>query len=247
MKRLNGFAAGIGAVLMVVGYVGQSRADVITFSTASGKTDTAGDSVSATATFTTGAGTVTIALQNLLIGQKDAGQLVSDLSFTISTGQDVGSINSSSSDSILINSDKTVTPNGTVAPGWALTTVGNSLHLDGLAGSANGPAQELVGRASADGKYDNANPSLRGNGPHNPFLDGTVNWVIDVAGVTSASKISSATFSFGTAAGDNVPGVGKPGGFGGGDTPEPHMLVALLGMAGMGFVGLIWRRRKHVA
>ena len=42
-----------------------SQPDMVTFSTASGSNDIGGDPVSATATFTTGTGTVTIDLKNL--------------------------------------------------------------------------------------------------------------------------------------------------------------------------------------
>jgi hypothetical protein len=227
----------IAGVVVALSVATVGRADTVTYSTPSGSLDTAGDPVSATATFTTGAGTVTIDLQNLQAGQKDAGQLVTDLFFTISTGQTAGTISSASSDSLFINSDKSVTPNGTVDPGWALTSDLGGLELDGLAGSATGPKQELVGPASADGKYDNANGSLAGNSAHNPFLDGVAHWVIDVTGVTAGSKISSATFSFGTTEGDNV----------GGSVPEPRGLVALMGLFGMGVIGTMWSRRNRVA
>ena len=155
---------------------------------------------------------------------------MTNLFFTISTGQTAGAtISSASSDSILINGDKTVTAKGTVNPGWDLSVDGGRLELDVL-GSLVGPSHGLVGPASADGKYDNANSSLKGNGPHNPFLDGIVHWVINVPGVTSASSISAATFSFGTNTGDDVPGVKAA-------VPEPRGVVALIGVCGMGVLG----------
>src|SRR5438128_970132 len=76
---------------------GTSSAGVQTFTTGAGATDTVGEPVSAQADFTTGAGTITISLQNLIVNQNSVGQNVSDLYFTVSGTITSPTISSSSS------------------------------------------------------------------------------------------------------------------------------------------------------
>jgi hypothetical protein len=58
--------------------------------------------------------------------------------------------------------------------------------------------------------YSNANGSIAGNDPHNPFLTGTATFDLAVLGLTEASTITSAIFSFGTTEGNDVPGTRVP-------------------------------------
>ena len=210
-----------------------ANATVISFVTPSGSNDSAGDPVNAKVTFTTGAGTVAITLANNQTGMKDAGQTLSDLLFTISTGQNSGTVSSSSGLERNVNSDKTFTDGSTVAAGWVLTTSGASLHLDVLAGTGHaGPAHTILGPATGS-TYPNANGSIAGNGPHNPFLDETVTFNINVTGVTAGSTISAATFSFGTTDGaDTINGV---------PAPEPSTLI----LAAPGGLALLAMRRRR--
>ncbi len=55
--------------------------------------------------------------------------------------------------------------------------------------------------------YSNANGSIAGNGPHNPFTDGTATFLLDVSGVTMSTNVDSAVFSFGTTPGIDVSGI----------------------------------------
>src|SRR6516225_3849913 len=80
----------IGTVCSLAASVG---ANTITFFTPSGATDTVGDPVDASATFITSGNTVTIVLTDLLNNPKDVGQLVSDISFSLTSGQTVATIN----------------------------------------------------------------------------------------------------------------------------------------------------------
>jgi hypothetical protein len=82
------------AILVVVG-APTAHADTVTFDTPPGST-TSGGPVDATATFTTGAGTLSITLTNLLANPKDVAQLLSDLEFTLGNGATTGTIASSS-------------------------------------------------------------------------------------------------------------------------------------------------------
>jgi hypothetical protein len=207
-----------------------ARAGTQQFSTQSGATDTAGDPVSAVVVFTVKDGEIDISLTNLQGGIKDAGQLLSDLFFGVTgAGSLTGSTASNNAAPLItVNADKTVTSNGTGSPGWTWDpTTG---HLDGLGSGKN----QIIGPASADGKYDNANSSIAGNGPHNPLVNQTATFVITASGVTAAgTTITGVQFSFGTAAGDNLPG--SP-------SPEPSTL-AIAGLGALGFLGYGLRRR----
>jgi hypothetical protein len=68
--------------------------------------------------------------------------------------------------------------------------------------------------------YSNANGSIAGNGPHNPFLAENATFAITFFGVT---QVSNVVFSFGTEAGTNVPAI-----------PDSSATVALLGLGLMG-------------
>lgn len=204
---MKNWTKGLLAIALSCGAFAVSSASAATigFSTPTTATDAAGEAVNASASFVTGAGTLSITLQNLLVGQKSVGQNLSDLSFKISTGQTSGSITSSSGLARTVNSNKTYTDGAAVAAGWVLSFPTGGFHLDVLAGTGHaGPAHTILGAPSADNKYDNANGSIKGNGPHNPFLAGSVTFNLNIPGLTSASSIRDVVFSFGTTAGDDV-------------------------------------------
>jgi hypothetical protein len=228
-KIISAVACACFAILVTA-----AQATPISFVTPTGSTDAAGDPVNAKVTFTMGAGTVTILLENKQTGEKDVGQNLSDLLFTMSTGQNSGTLSSSSGLERTVAGNKTFTDGSTVAAGWVLSTSGTNLLLDVLSGPGNsGPAHTILGLPTGS-SYPNAMGSIAGNGPHNPFLAESATFVVSVPGVTAASTISGATFSFGTTAGDNIPGI---------PVPEPSTLI----LAGLGGLSLLIYRSRRAA
>jgi len=209
-----------------------AHANVINVFTPSGATDMDGDPVNASAKFTTGAGLLTITLTDLLPNPTSAGQLVSDISFSLTTGQTSGTLGANSGVEITVASDKSFKLGSSVSTGWQLTTSSGLFELSAL-GTATSPAHLIIGGPGAGLHYTSANASIAGNGPHNPFLAGVATFTLDITGVTTSTSVSGVNFSFGTAAGDNVPGV---------QVPDGGTTALLLGAA---LAGLSLFRRKR--
>jgi len=203
-------------------------ADIVTVVTPVGAT-TSGGAVDAIATITTGTNVVDITLTNLEANPKDVAQLLSDFDFVLSNGATTGTLAFSSGQKITVNSNGTFTLGTTGSTGWGLNdNVGGGLQLDAL--GFVGPAGLIIGPPGG-ATYTNANSSIAGNGPHNPFINQTATFEIDVAGVTADTKVTSATFSFGTTPGADLVR---------GTVPEPSSLLSFLMLGG---AGLVFRKR----
>jgi hypothetical protein len=207
--------------------VPMAQATVFTYVTPTGSS-TGGGPVNASATLTTGTGSVTITLTDLQANPTDVAQLISDLDFVLSNGATTGTLTSSSGQQITVNSGGTSLLGSTGSTGWGLNNnVSGGLQLDAL--GFIGPAGLILGPPGGGGLYSNANASIAGNGPHNPFINQTATFAVAVAGVTATTTITSATFSFGTTAGVNIGGTPSTPG-----VPEPSSLAlgaTVIGMA----------------
>jgi len=238
---MNAFRACLYTLVLAAAGNQVARADQI-FVTNPGSTDTAGDPVSAEADFSYAGGVWTLALTNLTPNIKDAGQLLTDIFFT-ANGTTISSSDLSSQTGNLI----TVLAGGVISDvpsgtsntlGWAFGTAtlngvtGNELCVicQGAVSSPQGitPAQGILGPPTA-GVYSNANPSIAGNGSHNPLVENTA--TITFTGLGSGITFGNVVFSFGTAAGDTV------------SAPEPGSLSLWLATAGL--LALAGLRKKR--
>jgi hypothetical protein len=200
-------------------------AATISFDTAPGAL-LGGNPVSASATFTTGNGTVDITLTDNLPNPTTVAQLVSSLWFTLSGGQ-TGTLSSSTGALITINDNGTyIGPGSNVSTGWVLRTSGQQLVLCVICSPTNapvGPAHLIIGPPAASNIYSGADGSIADNGPHNPFIFETASFHITNSSITANTVVSNVLFGFGTQAYRTVPGY--PGDQGDVVAPEPSTFL----------------------
>jgi hypothetical protein len=219
-------------------------ASSVTFSTPSGS-QTGGQDVSATATFTITSGNLDITLQNTASSITNAGQVLSGLQFVLSSGG-TASLFSSAGQEVTIDSTGTPTLGSFGSTGWGFGTKSGSLILcdicvSGVTFSTNqtvAPSNTII---PTETSYSSANGSIKGNGGHNPFLEGTVTFDIVDSAITSDTTISSAIFSFSTTDGNDVTGVTPLT-----STPEP-VSSALAGAGILALAGFLkFRTRRAI-
>jgi hypothetical protein len=233
-------AGAVSTFALCLGMVGlissTATATTIQYSTPTGST-IGGEAVNALATFTTSANTVEVKLDNLEANPISPKSIIYDIFFTLSTGQTAGTISSTTGIERTVNSGGTYTDSALVnVVDWALVASGTQLHLDRL--SAGGqPAHGVIGPPNnSTGKYDAAGGAIAGNGPHNPFWGGSADFILNVPGVTDATTITAATFSFNTTAGSNIAAVPVLD-----PVPEPSTITLLA----FGTLGLLFARRRR--
>jgi hypothetical protein len=220
------------AIGMMVATILSASANTITVGTPSGST-LAGFPVNSEAIFTTGPGSLSITLKNLQSDPTSVIQNLSGLSFALTTGQTSGSLIGSSGMERSVANNGTFTDGATVSTGWGLSS-GFTLNV---LGTAIGPAHTLIGGPNNSNIYGSANGSIAGNGPHNPFLAGSITFNLSIAGVTADSSLTDVIFRFGTTAGNDVPGTPRTPP----TVPDAGSTMMLLGMACASVEGL---RRK---
>jgi hypothetical protein len=243
--KLLGLLAGIGICALAV----QPAAAVsITFVTPSGST-CGGEACAAEATFTTGAGLISVTLTDLLTPAqvRSAGQALSDLSFTLSNTPGTQGTLTASGQLANIGAGGTVTDVGGLPVRWigqgppppggtgTFTVSGNTILMEAIGGGQ--PSQMIL---PSGGSFTGANASIT-DGKFSPFVIGPASFTLDFSGVTAATTVTAATFSFGTGPDFFIPGVPVPGPIVGAGLP------GLLAACAVGLLALARRRRRLVA
>ena len=242
MKKLSLITGAVSAAAISLSLltVSPASAATVTFVTPTGAT-TSGGPVDASATFTTSTNTIAVTLSNLEKNITDVAQAISDLFFTFSgsTLSSTPTLTSSSGQEVTVNSGGTFSLGSTVSTGFAVSSTGPNTLLLNVLGTPTAPAHLIIGPPGPGNLFSNANGSIAGNGPHNPFLFENATFDISLAGITASTVITGATFSFGTTAGINVAGVPSPV-----PLPGAFLLFSTVLVGGLGLAGCRKRRLR---
>jgi hypothetical protein len=244
VRVLTSFASAVALALFASVWSSAAQANVITYVASGTGSDGA---LSASATFTTGSGFIDINLTNTLALTSfvSVGQTISDLSFTLSNAPGTqGTLTAAGQEanisSTALVTDVSGTPGRFIGVGGGSFTVsGNTITLEAIGGSQ---PTELITPLETGSSFPDTNPGIDA---HDPYTDGPAHFVLDFAGITAATNVTAATFSFGTGPDTFIAACNSDV-----TSCAPHIVVPeplTLSLFGAGLVGVAAMRRRKKA
>ena len=170
----------------------------------------------------------------------NVGQAISGIQFQIFTSGGTllnitGSITTQNNPMINVDGSGNVTSLGTIASGWGLSNAGPSFTLTALGFTGNGtnpPDETIVG------PLNSPNPSIAGNGPHNPYINQQGVFTLTLnQNLPAGFQIGNVVLLFGTGPSsvNGTPGTPPQ------SIPEPASMFLL----GTGLAGIAVRLRRR--
>lgn len=149
-----------------------------------------------TAVFQTSNNQLLITLTNLVANPSAVTNVLTSLQFTLEAGTYSGGSMTSS------GIPRTVAKNGSYTDAGAKTTdwVYSRTLLNAVLSwnNGSGPDEGIIGDPNNSNVYGNANNSITGNGPHNPFLAKSATFTVALNGVDQYTGISNVKLGWGT-------------------------------------------------
>ncbi|MDQ2832934.1 MAG: PEP-CTERM sorting domain-containing protein [Acidobacteriota bacterium] len=224
--KIRSWSSTLALVPLAFALATPANATTITFNGSGTGTDGA---LAASAAFTTSAGSLSVTLTNLLSASSivSAGQALSDISFTLSDAPGTLGATTASGQQGNVSSTGVVTyvagsPTRFLGAGGqgSFGIVGNTITLEAIGG---GKPNEMITPFMTDGgTFSSVNNGFQ---QFNPYTIGPATFTLALAGVTTNTTITDATFSFGTGPDTFIPGTPNtpppP------SVPEPSSLLLL--------------------
>ena len=91
------------------------------------------------------------------------------------------------------DSNGTATLGSTTTTGWGVER--QCFRRSSIGCAWLPPAYLIIGPSGPGGVYTNANGSIAGNGPHNPFINGTATFSLMIVGLLATDSVTSPLFS----------------------------------------------------
>ncbi len=127
MTNFRATFVALSGLLLTASLITSAYGTTIQYGTSPGD-NIGGEAVDAQATFTTSTNSINVTLQNLEADPISPKSVIYDVFFTVSTGQNSGSITSTTGIERTVNGDGTFSDSGTVnVVDWGLFTIGNSI------------------------------------------------------------------------------------------------------------------------
>jgi hypothetical protein len=263
-SRTFGFHSRLSPVLLslaalVTMCAPHARANAVLFT--AGPTTLGSNEISASARFEFNptSHTIAIYLLNLEANPSDITQVLGSIRFTLTGAGASPTPTISSVEGNTFGVDANGSPIAKVESiAWTVSNIGGTQLALCTVCASGGNKDLLIGGPNISGIYANANGSIAGNKPHNPFviasngtyasgvlhgLDTSPTWTISVPTETVNVAVSKVIFGFGTGTNygtntievDNFQDLGAP---------EPGSLIMMLGGLGLILIGVRKRRSR---